>query len=259
MVQSRQGLWIPQSGRRREPDEDIFVHMETVRHAGIIDLQPGQRLEARIAEGRKGLTAVELRADLIGRAAGLGLMCRAGRLPALGVQRRSQLDRSPAGLEQVPLTIITADRQEHRFIVEVARTPEEQAHGLMYRQSLAPDRGMIFPYEPPRQVEFWMKNTLIPLDMIFVRADGRSPISTPTPCRCRSSRSIRASRWRRCWKSPAGARPNWHQAGRQGQPRWRSTEPRDCLAAAHGRGKGAAPWESSRTPLPGGTVPPGAR
>jgi CspA family cold shock protein len=44
-----------------EEGEDIFVHMETVRQSQIVDLQPGQQLEARIAEGRKGLTAVELR------------------------------------------------------------------------------------------------------------------------------------------------------------------------------------------------------
>jgi uncharacterized membrane protein (UPF0127 family) len=42
----------------------------------------------------------------------------------------------------------------------------------MHRQSLAPDRGMIFPYDQPRPASFWMKNTLIPLDMIFVRSDG---------------------------------------------------------------------------------------
>ena len=47
--------------RVEEPDCDIFVHMETVRTAGIPDLQPGDRLEARVAEGKKGLTAVELR------------------------------------------------------------------------------------------------------------------------------------------------------------------------------------------------------
>jgi len=61
----------------------------------------------------------------------------------------------------------------HRFTVEVARTPEEQARGLMERQSLAPDRGMIFPYQTPQPVAFWMKNTLIPLDMVFITPDGR--------------------------------------------------------------------------------------
>lgn len=48
--------------RAGDPASDIFIHMETVRLAGIVDLQPGDELEARVAEGRKGLTAVELRA-----------------------------------------------------------------------------------------------------------------------------------------------------------------------------------------------------
>jgi uncharacterized membrane protein (UPF0127 family) len=82
-------------------------------------------------------------------------------------------ERSPAGLEQVPLTITTAAGETHRFTVEVARTPEEQAHGLMDRQSMAPDRGMIFPYTPAQPVAFWMKNTLIPLDMVFISPGGR--------------------------------------------------------------------------------------
>ncbi|HEU0310498.1 MAG TPA: DUF192 domain-containing protein [Sphingomicrobium sp.] len=81
------------------------------------------------------------------------------------------LGRSAAGLEQVQLTI-TSNGREHRFTVEVASTAEQQAMGLMYRTKLAPDRGMIFPFDPPRDASFWMRNTLIPLDMIFVRADG---------------------------------------------------------------------------------------
>ena len=82
-----------------------------------------------------------------------------------------ELGQSPAGLEQVPLTIASGG-EEHRFTVEVASTGEQQAMGLMYRNRLAPDRGMIFPFDPPRPASFWMRNTLIPLDMIFVRADG---------------------------------------------------------------------------------------
>jgi uncharacterized membrane protein (UPF0127 family) len=82
-----------------------------------------------------------------------------------------ELGRSPAGLEQVPLTV-TSGGKVHRFTVEIAKSAEEQATGLMNRSELAPDRGMIFPFDPPRDASFWMKNTLIPLDMIFVRTDG---------------------------------------------------------------------------------------
>jgi uncharacterized protein len=81
------------------------------------------------------------------------------------------VERSSAGLEQVPLTIESSGKT-HRFIVEVAETGEQQAQGLMFRKSLAPDRGMVFPRDPPGDASFWMKNTLIPLDIIFIRPDG---------------------------------------------------------------------------------------
>lgn len=81
-------------------------------------------------------------------------------------------ERSAAGLEQTVVTIRQQNNRLSRFTVEIARSAEEQARGLMYRQSLAPDRGMIFPYDPPRAVAFWMDNTLIPLDILFIRADG---------------------------------------------------------------------------------------
>ena len=84
----------------------------------------------------------------------------------------STLEQSAAGLEQLSLTITATDGRSHRFTVEVARTPEQQTQGLMDRQGLAPDRGMIFPFEVEREASFWMKNTLIPLDIIFIRSDG---------------------------------------------------------------------------------------
>jgi len=109
------------------------------------------------------------------RAAAAALMMFA--LPVLGAcqptgSATGVSDRSPAGLEQVPLTVTTTAGKKHRFTVEVARTEAQQAQGLMNRESLAPDRGMIFPYDPPVAASFWMKNTLIPLDMIFIRSDG---------------------------------------------------------------------------------------
>jgi uncharacterized protein len=59
------------------------------------------------------------------------------------------------------------------FRVEVAVTPEEHARGLMYRSRLADDAGMVFVFEEPSVQRFWMKNTLIPLDMIFIGADRK--------------------------------------------------------------------------------------
>ena len=67
---------------------------------------------------------------------------------------------------------MTSGRRTHRFVVEVAASAAEQQRGMMYRQSLAPNRGMIFPFAEPVMASFWMKNTLIPLDLIFIRADG---------------------------------------------------------------------------------------
>ncbi|MGC2081578.1 MAG: DUF192 domain-containing protein [Xanthobacteraceae bacterium] len=61
----------------------------------------------------------------------------------------------------------------HSFSVELATTPAEQERGLMYRKELPEGRGMLFDFQPAQQVSFWMHNTYIPLDMIFIAADGR--------------------------------------------------------------------------------------
>lgn len=79
--------------------------------------------------------------------------------------------QSAAGLQQVTLCVTSAAKT-HMFTVEAARTSAEQAKGLMFRTELPDSAGMIFPFPEPRIASFWMKNTVIPLDIIFVRADG---------------------------------------------------------------------------------------
>lgn len=70
-----------------------------------------------------------------------------------------------------PLTVAT-EAGATMFTVEIADTPGLQERGLMFRQRLPDDRGMLFDFGQPKQVAMWMKNTLISLDMVFIRADG---------------------------------------------------------------------------------------
>jgi hypothetical protein len=74
--------------------------------------------------------------------------------------------------EVQPLEIVTRSGV-HVFTVEIAKTDEERATGLMYRKELAEGRGMLFDFSPEQPVSMWMKNTFIPLDMIFISSDGR--------------------------------------------------------------------------------------
>lgn len=59
-----------------------------------------------------------------------------------------------------------------RFFVEIADNDAERERGLMFRKELAPDRGMLFDFHEPREVAFWMKNTLIPLDIVYIQPNG---------------------------------------------------------------------------------------
>ena len=68
---------------------------------------------------------------------------------------------------------IVTGRGRARFLVETAATRAQQERGLMFRKSLAPDRGMLFIYQRPQPVAYWMKNTLIPLDIIYIAPNGR--------------------------------------------------------------------------------------
>ena len=68
---------------------------------------------------------------------------------------------------------IASQSGERAFNVEVVRDEAQRNRGLMFRRKMAKDRGMLFDYDPPQAVGFWMKNTYIPLDIIFIAADGR--------------------------------------------------------------------------------------
>lgn len=77
-----------------------------------------------------------------------------------------------SGLEVIPLRIESSGKVSD-FRVEVARSDAEWSKGLMFRTAMAPDEGMIFVDRPPQPASFWMKNTVIPLDIVFIGTDRR--------------------------------------------------------------------------------------
>jgi hypothetical protein len=75
-------------------------------------------------------------------------------------------------LPKEKLTIITRDGVRHDFMVEMAITPQQQTVGLMFRPAVPPESGMLFDWGIPHDSQMWMRNTISPLDMVFINADG---------------------------------------------------------------------------------------
>lgn len=79
--------------------------------------------------------------------------------------------QSAAGLQQVMLCV-TSGTKTHAFTTEVAKSSMEQAKGMMFRTEMPDNTAMLFPFPRPKRASFWMKNTVIPLDIIFIRPNG---------------------------------------------------------------------------------------
>ena len=93
-------------------------------------------------------------------------------LAVLPAAAQDDITHAQSTLPTEELTIVTHSGA-HRFRVEMATTPDERDVGLMYRPAMQPDHGMFFEMGPPQQAAFWMKNCPVPLDMLFIRANGR--------------------------------------------------------------------------------------
>lgn len=102
----------------------------------------------------------------------LGAACSTQPSTAPAPSQSSRAVHPVSGLQVIPLTV-TTPAGKRVLKVEVAASPAEQAQGLMFRTDLGPEEGMLFPRNPPDVASFWMKNTPLPLDIIFIGTDRR--------------------------------------------------------------------------------------
>lgn len=116
---------------------------------------------------------------------GLGFLLVSGLALGIAVSLPEKLysQTSTADIGQELPISAEANVAGETIALEVAKTQQQQAMGLMFRDSLAPDRGMLFTFERPQPASFWMKNVKLPLDMIFLRDGKVKAIAAAPPCR----------------------------------------------------------------------------
>ena len=159
---------------------DIFVHIETLRRCGVEDLAPGDNVVVRFAEGPKRTGGRRNRERRLKDAVRMtrrfvlpllvALALAACAAPAASLEERR--DGQPQNLATEPLIIHSANGP-HRFTVQVAETEDTREVGLMFVKKMADDRGMVFAFPRAGEQAFWMRNTFIPLDIIYIGPDGR--------------------------------------------------------------------------------------
>jgi len=114
-----------------------------------------------------------------------------GKLPITYIDSGKSIPKKMG--QKLPVSAIASFPRGQKVQLEVAITPKQKSMGLMYRQALPHDRGMLFPFSPPQPVSFWMKNVPVPLDIVFIYKGRIKAIAASVPpCkkeRCPSSSS----------------------------------------------------------------------